>query len=163
MGAAAVAGFLTATTLVPSKEEQALKKLAAIERALRQPAPPSEHSANGSDKPKAKGFLSSILPELLGVLKPVLANVLAGAVQGQAGGSPDDPSKQPDPAAREAGRPTERVPPVEQSNLHENKRDAGSPRSTGGGLSGNYRDELIERLRQALDPPPHCLSDGVLH
>jgi len=34
IGAAAVAGFAATAALVPSKEEQALKKLAAIERAL---------------------------------------------------------------------------------------------------------------------------------
>src|SRR5947208_2034202 len=34
VGAAAVAGFAATAALVPSKEEQTLKKLAAIERAL---------------------------------------------------------------------------------------------------------------------------------
>src|SRR4051794_14895143 len=42
LGASAVAGFFATAALVPSKEDQALKKLAKIERALNPPPPPKK-------------------------------------------------------------------------------------------------------------------------
>jgi len=72
VGAAAVAGFLTAYTLIPSKEEQALKRLARIERALNPPRPRHEdHPSNGNEKKEEAqgGMLSTILHEALGVVQ----------------------------------------------------------------------------------------------
>src|SRR6266404_6128509 len=75
VGAAAVAGFVATAALVPSKEEQALKKLAAIERALN--PPPAERSGNGDGKREKGSILGNILHEALGLLRPVLASVVA--------------------------------------------------------------------------------------
>lgn len=79
VGAAAVAGFLTACTLVPTKEEQALKKLAKIERALHPPPPPprrEEHANGDSAKEAHGGMLSTILHEALAVVRPALVSLL---------------------------------------------------------------------------------------
>ena len=95
IGAAAVAGFLAAYTLVPSKEEQALKRLARIERALNPPRSRHEDHSNGDDKKEdgKGGMLSTILHEALGVVRPALVSLLtanlanpaaAGAAQGMA-------------------------------------------------------------------------------
>lgn len=83
VGAAAVAGFVAASTLIPSKEEQALKKLAAIERALN-PAPPKpEHSdANGSGKPEGRSMLSTILHEVLAVARPAIVSLMTAGLSG---------------------------------------------------------------------------------
>ena len=115
VGAAAVAGFLTAYTFVPSKEEQALKKLARIERALHPPPPPprrEEHGNGDSGKESHGGMLSTILHEALAVVRPALVSLLTAnlanpaAAQGQAAeaenegqfyGNPD--SGGPPPAA----------------------------------------------------------------
>src|SRR5690348_10766726 len=46
MGAGAIGGFVAAATLIPSKEQQALRKLAAIERALNSPRPREQDHHN---------------------------------------------------------------------------------------------------------------------
>lgn len=83
LGASAVAGFVAAALVVPSKEQQALAKLGAIERALNpQPAPrPEVHSPSDPD-PAAKsyrapsGFLTLLAREAIGAVKPVLISML---------------------------------------------------------------------------------------
>ena len=47
LGASTVAGFVATSLLVPSKEDQALKKLAKIERALNPAAPAAAKPADG--------------------------------------------------------------------------------------------------------------------
>src|SRR5690348_16195859 len=78
IGAAAVAGFLAAYTLIPSKEEQALKRLARIERALNPPRSRHEEHSNGNEKKEegGGGMLSTILHEALGVVRPALVSLL---------------------------------------------------------------------------------------
>jgi len=85
---AAAAGFAAASFLIPSKEEQALKRLAAFERALglRQDGKSYRTTPeNGADtsptgKPEKKGFLPSIASELIRSMGPALASALtAGA------------------------------------------------------------------------------------
>lgn len=95
IGAAAVAGFLTAYTLVPSKEEQALKKLSKIERALNAaPVHPTPVNGDGNKKQEG-GMLSTILHEALGVVRPALISLLTanlGNPGAAAGGQPPDAS-----------------------------------------------------------------------
>src|SRR5258706_3125470 len=91
VGTAAVAGFVATAALVPSREEQALRKLAAIERALT-PPPPPERSGNGDGKHEKGGMLGTILHEALGLLRPVLASVMAANLGGAA--APQDPQSQ---------------------------------------------------------------------
>lgn len=76
VGAAAVAGFAAASALIPSKEEQALKKLERIERALRpepDPIPPKHAAANA---PPHKSLGSRLFSEAFAALKPVLSSAL---------------------------------------------------------------------------------------
>lgn len=94
IGAAAVAGFAATAALVPSKEEQALKKLASIERALNAGR---EQASNGNGKHEEKGgTLKTILAEAAGLLRPLLASVVA-AQMGRSQGPPqrDDASTYP--------------------------------------------------------------------
>ena len=75
MASATVAGFAAASTLVPSKEEQALKKLAAIERALHiDGRPKRETNGDGAKEPK-EGFLTRLMKEAFAAAGPVLAIV----------------------------------------------------------------------------------------
>ena|SRR5882724_9942974 len=99
VGTAVVAGFVATAALVPSKEEQALKKLAAIERALT-PPPPPERSSNGDGKHEKGGIMGTILHEALGLLRPVLASVMA-ANMGAATVPPPDPQGQAGPVSPE--------------------------------------------------------------
>lgn len=82
VGAAAVAGFVATAALVPSKEEQALKKLAAIERALNPgPAREEDHS-NGNGRKEGPGVLGTILHEALNIAKPVLLSMMSAGIGG---------------------------------------------------------------------------------
>jgi len=99
LGAGAVAGFVATTLLVPSKEEQALKKLAAIERALN---PPPRHrephdredEGNGDSskqfKPEGRGFLSLIAREAIGAVKPAIISLLTAGVTAKAAKPSDE-------------------------------------------------------------------------
>jgi hypothetical protein len=79
LGVGAVAGFVAASTLIPSKEEQALRRLARIEAALNVHREPAH---NGSDKGGAPakeggGLIGKILKEILAAIGPMLANLIS--------------------------------------------------------------------------------------
>jgi hypothetical protein len=93
LGAAAVAGFVATTAIVPSHEQQALKKLAAIEKALNPPPPRS----NGDAKHEKPGLLGTILHEAIGALRPVLMSLMAASVSRAM-----PPEMQPGPMPAEA-------------------------------------------------------------
>jgi len=82
IGGAAVAGFAATAALVPSKEEQALRKLAELERALHPPTP--AQTKNGDAKREKAGLLTTILIETFAMLRPVLTSILTA----QMGGAP---------------------------------------------------------------------------
>jgi len=95
LGASAVAGFLATSMLVPSKEEQALKRLAAIEKALNPPSPrrsePPEDVGSVDGKRGAQdyksgrsGMLTAILGEVVGAIKPALISLLTSGVTASA-------------------------------------------------------------------------------
>jgi hypothetical protein len=86
VGAAAVAGFAAAATLIPSKEEQALKKLAKIERALHPPPPPPrKHEDDGDGHHEEKpGVMGALVRELIGTIRPALISMLTAGVTGAA-------------------------------------------------------------------------------
>ena len=94
LGVSAVAGFAAAAMLIPSKEQQALKKLAAIERALNPPPPrrePSEEDMSVDGKQGAKdyksgraGLLTSLMGEVIGAVKPALISLLTSGVTASA-------------------------------------------------------------------------------
>jgi hypothetical protein len=97
MGVAAVAGFVATTMLVPSREQQALKKLAEIERALnpeprrkaereRDEHPDSVDGKAGADDYKAgrQSFMTAILGEAIKAVRPALISLLTAGVTAKA-------------------------------------------------------------------------------
>ncbi len=87
IGAAAAAGFLGTSLLVPSREEQALRKLAAIERALSPKPAPSEngngkHDGKGEAPPASLGAM--IVKELIGVIRPAIVSLITAGISAKA-------------------------------------------------------------------------------
>jgi hypothetical protein len=78
----AAAGFFAAYALIPSKEEQALRKLAKIEQALSGGAPCAAPAAEGQTDGKAStgGIFGSLGSELMKLLRPALASALSAAI-----------------------------------------------------------------------------------
>ena len=87
LGASTIAGFVASAMIVPSKEDQALKKLAKIERALN-PAPPpaakQEESTNGDGAQEYKkgkqSFSRAIVGEVIKAVQPALLSMLTAGV-----------------------------------------------------------------------------------
>lgn len=92
LGAAAVAGFVAASALVPSKEQQALKRLARIEKALHPEQHPATHERVESDgkKVEKKGFLAAITGDLIKAVGPALASALTAGMTAQATTDPSN-------------------------------------------------------------------------
>jgi hypothetical protein len=96
LGGAAVAGFVAASMLIPSKEQQALKKLAAIEKALNPPPPRRARDEEDGDmsvdgkagakdyKSGRSGLLSALMGEVIGAVKPALISLLTSGVTASA-------------------------------------------------------------------------------
>ncbi|MGH7215534.1 MAG: hypothetical protein ACREIT_12280 [Tepidisphaeraceae bacterium] len=88
VGAAAIAGFTAATMIVPSREEQALKRLAALEKALHpQTSPPSPGAGTDSAAQYQAGhtsFWGGVARELFGAVKPALLSMLTAGIAGAA-------------------------------------------------------------------------------
>jgi len=103
LGASAAAGFAAAAVAVPSKEQQALRKLAKIEQALNL-HPPERHRPNGKSGPAngaptdefdvsgksgeqayksgRSSLMRAVLGELVGALKPAIVSLLTAGVTG---------------------------------------------------------------------------------
>ena len=97
LGVSAVAGFVATTMLVPSREQQALKKLAEIERALNPPPrrreererdehPDSVDGKAGADDYKAgkQSFMTALLGEAIKAVRPALISLLTAGVTAKA-------------------------------------------------------------------------------
>jgi hypothetical protein len=96
LGASAVAGFVAATMLIPSREQQALKKLAEIERALnpeprraergRDEHPDSVDGRAGADGYKSgrQSFMTALLGEAIKAVRPALISLLTAGVTAKA-------------------------------------------------------------------------------
>ena len=101
---AAVAGFAAAAAFVPSKEEQALRRLAKIEKALmpeRKAARDGQvdSSEDGGAKDFAKGrtgFLGAIGRQVLETIKPALMSALTAGITAKAT-VPDEGYQAPQP------------------------------------------------------------------
>ena len=94
LASAAVAGFAAAATVVPSKEQQALRKLHAIEKAIHSAHNKAAAEGNGSTAPKHDGGIAGlILRELVTAIKPALLALLTARMA-----PPSPPPEQPDPA-----------------------------------------------------------------
>jgi hypothetical protein len=78
---AAVAGFAAAVTMIPSREQQALRALAELERARHAP-PPAPPASPESDKSAAAagGILGSIAAEALKTIRPLLTTLLSAGI-----------------------------------------------------------------------------------
>jgi hypothetical protein len=97
LGASAVAGFVATAMIVPSKEEQALRKLARIERALnpdrhrRESAKHEDTNGNGkSDRNETGGgggggggLMGMLARELIKTLRPALVSLITAGVAGK--------------------------------------------------------------------------------
>ncbi len=108
---AAVAGFAAAAAFVPSKEDQALRRLLAMERALLpKPANRATHD-NGQDagedggaKDFSKGrtgFLGAVGRQVLETIKPALMSALTAGITAKAA-TPDNAYEAPQPPSSEA-------------------------------------------------------------
>ena len=97
LGVSAVAGFVATTMLVPSREQQALKKLAEIEKALnpqprrraereRDEHPDSIDGKAGADDYKAgkQSFMTALLGEAIKAVRPALVSLLTAGVTAKA-------------------------------------------------------------------------------
>jgi len=112
LGASAVAGFAATAAIVPSKEQQALRKLAKIEAALN-PAPPPKQkddepeSADERAKSYTSGrssFTRTILGEVIKAIQPAILSMLTAGVTAHAA-KPSEEEMQAAAAAEDAGTP----------------------------------------------------------
>ncbi len=114
---ATLAGFAAAAVFVPSKEDQALRRLAAMERAL-MPQPSKAAAQNGhhdagedggaKDFSKGRtGFMGAIGRQLLETIKPALMSALTAGIAAKAT-VPDNGYQAPQPPSSDpyAGAPT---------------------------------------------------------
>jgi hypothetical protein len=101
LGGAAVAGFATALAVVPSKEQQVLKKLAALERAV---------ALHGNDvhhpKPGGKSLAQTLINSVAGIVKPLLLHGVTATLAAKTAG--DTASET---VAEQHSDPLEVVPP----------------------------------------------------
>ena len=91
LSASAVAGFAASAILVPSKEDQALRRLARIERALHPPQPKPKHDDGEEDGDNANAykrgshsFGRAILGEVIKAIQPALLSMLTAGVTAHA-------------------------------------------------------------------------------
>jgi hypothetical protein len=97
LGAAAVAGFAAAATVVPSKEQQALKKLRELEEALEAREHP-ERDGNG----RKKSTMSGIGGMVFRIIQPMIISTLTGFLSGKAAAEPiADPQAGPMPESQD--------------------------------------------------------------
>lgn len=90
LGGAAVAGFAAAAGLVPSKEDQALKRLTKLEKALH-PAPPAAAENGHPKSPKpGGGLLGGLAHELLRAAQPVLMSLVTAGATAHAAKPPQE-------------------------------------------------------------------------
>ena len=110
LAGAAVAGFVAAAAVIPSKEQQALKRLAEIEKALNPPG--RYHRRNGSDNDDAVhavesgrgSFLSGLAGQVLRAVQPVLMSAITAGVTAKTVDS-DKPTGGVDPSDATAQNP----------------------------------------------------------
>jgi hypothetical protein len=90
VGSALAAGFVAAVLAVPSREQQELKKLEKIRRALH----PEPAASDGKEGKKTKvevetpesSWWSTLLREAMSLIRPVLLSALTAGLTGRMGG-----------------------------------------------------------------------------
>jgi len=109
--AGAVVGFATAAVVTPSKTDSALKRLAAIEKALH-PDRYAQGSANGSTETNGHApkqtFSQSLVKELFSVLRPLAASGLSAMMAAKSAANETAEHVTGDPHA--ADRPADHDP-----------------------------------------------------
>ena len=92
---AAVAGFAAAVTLIPSKEQQALRAMAELERARNAPPPSSPGTTDqpGASTAPAGSIFASITTEVLKTVRPLLTTLITAGISRLAsrGAAPSGP------------------------------------------------------------------------
>jgi hypothetical protein len=103
MAGSLAAGFVAAAGVIPSKEDQALKRLAKLEKALHPPPPPVSEDGERHRDHERGGLLSALGHELISAVKPVLLSALTAGVGGRMARSgpqkPEAPQNTAPPAA----------------------------------------------------------------
>ena len=84
LGVAAAAGFIGTTLVVPSREQQALARLAAIEKALNPPkSSGTNHDSSATPSEKSGSLFMIILREVLALVRPLLLSLLTAGMAGR--------------------------------------------------------------------------------
>jgi hypothetical protein len=94
LASAALAGFVTASVVFPSKEDQEIHRLERIRLAMNpDPPAPASMDSNGAAKknPPKHSIGEIILHELIQVLKPVLMTAITSSIKSGANPPPSSP------------------------------------------------------------------------
>ncbi len=104
LAGAAVGGFVAACAVVPTKEDQAIKRLARIERAIA-PKPPVVVAADGdSDRhPANKGVVHGLLNQVLKSIQPAIMSAITAGITAKVAKEPDPPANDPNNPAASSG------------------------------------------------------------
>ncbi len=81
LAAAAVGGFVAASVTVPSKEQQALKRLARIEETLYPNG--RDHTTSPEEARKDNSILGTIFSNAARSLQPLIMSAITGAITGK--------------------------------------------------------------------------------
>jgi len=103
---AAVGGFVAACAIVPTKEDQALRRLAKIERAIApKPRPVVVASEDGhSEKdPGNKGLFHGLLNQFLKSIQPAIMSAITAGLTAKMSNNPGPQADQPTDQAASPG------------------------------------------------------------
>lgn len=95
LASAAAAGFAAAASAIPSKDDRALRRLGAIERALGGSPDRKEHgngNGNGNAPAAGSGLIGMLLKELVGAVKPILITLITEGARGNS--KPESPKSE---------------------------------------------------------------------
>ena len=95
LASAAVAGFAATSAAIPSREEQALARLRAIERAIHGAHTPRTNGHDGEPAPAKESMGAVLTRELIGMAKPIVVTLLSSLMASAGQRPPVDPSVDP--------------------------------------------------------------------
>ncbi len=100
-----VGGFVAATTLVPSKEQQELARLRRIHEALHPTPKPSPNDKQSKAEEVKEGALGAlVLRQLIGLIRPLITSLLSAAMTSRpAPPEPAAPASAPVPDSQYPG------------------------------------------------------------
>jgi hypothetical protein len=112
LAAGAVAGFIAAAAIVPSKEQQALRRLRRMEKVLHLDEDPPRNGHKPDEKAQAEAgkpsLLGAMMGSILAAVQPLLMSALTSAMSGKtapppATGNGAAPAGNPPPSPDAAG------------------------------------------------------------